>query len=66
MLTASALAKWRELHGLTQRDAAVLADTVLSSYRNWETGRNEPKADVIAKLERLRPGLHALMTGARK
>lgn len=62
MLTSTALEKWRALHGLTQDEAATLAGHTTSSWRNWEKGRSQPGADVVALLEQAHPGLHLLLT----
>jgi len=64
VLASTALKKWRIKNGLTQERAAALATVTLSTWRNWERGRNMPKVDVAATLEKQHPGLYELLQRA--
>ena len=58
MTKPEALAAWRKRHGLTQEDAARLAESSLSGWRQWETGATTgPSTDTLVRLEACKPGL---------
>lgn len=63
---AEVLKEWRERHGLTQEDAARIAECSLSGWRFWERERaaaprgapgRGPSLDALRRLEAHHPGL---------
>lgn len=62
MTKPEALRAWRRKHNLTQEQAARLASSSLSGWRQWETGSaSGPSTDTLLKLERVHPGLLSLL-----
>lgn len=47
------LKQWRMLAGLTQKQLAEAIDKDQSTIVRWEKGETQPKADDIAKIEKV-------------
>lgn len=59
-----AINTWRERHGLSQQDIAVLVGVSLPTAGNWCRGSATPSLGQIGKLEEAHPGLVELMFGS--
>ena len=55
--TESPLRAWRLAADLTLDEACRAADVTRTTWENWEKGRSSPRAEHIARLVKLKPGL---------